>query len=137
MDRDSFTVNVDRGKVSAMTLALFLKHWKLVLIAGLVTFGAVQAYRIGNLKHALDVANGRYEAYKRGFNSSEAARNKEASQSKASYNDLNKRCLTNYEEALKRGQTIQTIVNRPPPASGRGVIAADELQQLISQDAGN
>ncbi len=120
-----------------MTPILFLKHWRLALIAGLVAFGGVQTYRIGNLKHALDVANGRYEAYKKGFNNSEAARSKEASQSKASYDDLNKRCLTNYEEALKRGQTIQTIVNRPPPVSGRGVITAGELQQLIGQDAGN
>lgn len=108
-----------------------------VVIAGLVAFGGVQTYRIGNLKHAVDVANGRAEAYKTGFKDSESARSKEAKQATTSYDDLNKRCLTNYEEALKRGQTIQTIVNRPPPASGRGVITAGELQQLIGQDAGN
>lgn len=119
-----------------MTLALLLRYWHFAVIGLLVAALGVQTYRIGNLKHALDKANGRAEAYKSAYADSEAARGQEQAQATTSYDTLNKRCLTNYEEALKRGQTIQTIVNRPPPASGRGIITAGELQQLIGQATG-
>lgn len=121
-----------------MTLALLLRYWHFAAIGLLVAALGVQTYRIGNLKHAVDVANGRAEAYKTAYTSSERLRGQEQTQATTSYDTLNKRCLTNYEEALKRGQTIQTIVNRPAPSGGgRSIIVADELQQLIGQDAGN
>lgn len=108
--------------------------WLLGGVAAAALFGGVQTWRIGNLKHDVDKANGRAEAWKGVAANIQGLREGEAKAATASYEGLQSTCSTAFADAVSKGRTIERIIQTPRPAGGgRRIVTADQLRELVGE----
>jgi len=103
-----------------------------ILIVG--AFAGVQTWRVNNLKHDVDVANGRAEAWKGVAGDIQGLRKEEAKAASTSYEGLQTTCREGIGAAVSKGRIIERIIHTPAAAGDdSGLYGAVELRRIIGQ----
>lgn len=114
-----------------------LMEWLAAVILALVLGLGVQTYRIGRLKHDVDVVRTERDTARAEAKSCADNREREAQTAIHSFDGLTSACSAERTIAVNAGRTLERIVHEPAPAPGaaRRIIGAGELSALTGDPA--
>lgn len=111
---------------------LIFKYWKPLALVGILAFASLQTWRIERL-HA-DLAHAKAaEAQQRQLAAdTEQARKTDHDAAQSSYDTMQTSCASSITNAIRKGRTIEGIIQTTPPADGpRGIVSADSLRAVV------
>lgn len=110
-----------------------LGTWRLWLLGGLVAALLAVGVAANGWRKEVAAQRARAVAAERALVETARARLDDQKAAQGNYEDLARTCTADFAEAIKRGRTIERIIQAPAPIAGapRGIVTADELRDVV------